>query len=62
MVYVVLQHMGSKDDFQAKIEEQTITRLDQVSNDVAAHKEAVIDRILQLVYDIKPEVHENLRL
>lgn len=54
--------MGSKDDFQAKIEEQTVARLDQVSSDVTTNKEAVISRILDLVYDIKPEVHENLRL
>ena len=54
--------MGSKDDFQAKIEEQTKAKLDQVLKDVASNKEAVISRILDLVYDIKPEVHENLRL
>lgn len=55
------QHMGSKDDFQAKIEEQTNVRLDQVSESVKKNKEEVIQRLLTLVYDIKPELHQNLR-
>ena len=55
------QHMGSKDDFQAKIEEQTSVRLDQVSDSVEKNKDKVIERLLSLVYDIKPELHQNLR-
>ena len=55
------QHMGSKDDFQAKIEEQTNVRLDQISESVKKNKEEVIQRLLTLVYDIKPELHQNLR-
>lgn len=53
--------MGSKDDFQAKIEEQTTVRLQQVSDSVDQNKSKVIERLLSLVYDIKPELHENLR-
>jgi len=53
--------MGSKDDFQAKIEEQTTVRLQQVSDSVNQNKNKVIERLLSLVYDIKPELHENLR-
>ncbi|RMX46620.1 V-type proton ATPase subunit G [Pocillopora verrucosa] len=55
------EHMGSKDDFQAKIEEQTNVRLDQISESVKKNKEEVIQRLLTLVYDIKPELHQNLR-
>ena len=55
------QHMGSKDDFQAKIEEQTNVRLDQISESVKKNKEEVIQRLLTLIYDIKPELHQNLR-
>lgn len=55
------QHMGSKDDFQAKIEEQKNVRLDQISESVKKNKEEVIQRLLTLVYDIKPELHQNLR-
>lgn len=55
------QHMGSKDDFQAKIEEQTSVRLDQISESVKKNQDKVIERLLSLVYDIKPELHQNLR-
>jgi len=53
--------MGSKDDFQAKIEEQTSVRLDQISESITKNQDKVIDRLLSLVYDIKPELHQNLR-
>jgi len=53
--------MGSKDDFQAKIEEQTSVRLDQISESVKKNQDKVIERLLSLVYDIKPELHQNLR-
>ena len=55
------QHMGSKDDFQAKIEEQTSVRLDQIGESVKKNQDKVIERLLSLVYDIKPELHQNLR-
>lgn len=55
------EHMGSKDDFQAKIEEQTSVRLDQISESIKKNQDKVIDRLLSLVYDIKPELHQNLR-
>ncbi|KAJ7370145.1 hypothetical protein OS493_034074 [Desmophyllum pertusum] len=55
------EHMGSKDDFQAKIEEQTSVRLDQISDSVTKNQDKVIERLLSLVYDIKPELHQNLR-
>ena len=57
----LFQHMGSKDDFQAKIEEQTSVRLDQISESVKKNQDKVIERLLSLVYDIKPELHQNLR-
>ncbi|XP_048587064.1 V-type proton ATPase subunit G [Nematostella vectensis] len=55
------EHMGSKDDFQAKIEEATKSQLDQMEDDVNQHKDLVIERLLSLVYDIKPELHQNFR-
>lgn len=60
-VFVFEQHMGSKDDFQAKIEEQTGVRLDQIGQSVKGNQDKVIERLLSLVYDIKPELHQNLR-
>ena len=60
-VFVIEQHMGSKDDFQAKIEEQTGVQLDQIGQSVKGNQDKVIERLLSLVYDIKPELHQNLR-
>ena len=61
MLFVLVQHMGSKDDFQAKIEEQTGVQLDQIGESVKNNQDKVIERLLSLVYDIKPELHQNLR-
>ncbi|XP_031558017.1 V-type proton ATPase subunit G-like [Actinia tenebrosa] len=55
------EHMGSKDDFQVKIDENTKVKLDVMTNDVNQNKDKVIKRILSLVYDISPELHENYR-
>lgn len=54
--------MGSKDDHQAKVEEQTNTRLSEISTSVQQNKDKVIERLLGLVYDIKPELHQNLKI
>ncbi|XP_029182080.2 V-type proton ATPase subunit G-like [Acropora muricata] len=56
------EHMGSKDDHQAKVEEQTNTRLSEISTSVHQNKDKVIERLLSLVYDIKPELHQNLKI
>ena len=32
-----------------------------INVEVAANKEKVIDRLLELIYDIKPEVHKNYK-
>ncbi|XP_068695748.1 V-type proton ATPase subunit G-like [Montipora foliosa] len=55
------EHMGSKDDFKAKVDEQTMVQLNEIGESVEKNKEKVIDRLLNLVYDIKPELHQNLR-
>ena len=58
---LLFQHMGSKDDFQVKIDENTKVKLDEMGNSVNQNKDAVIKRILTLVYDISPELHQNYR-
>lgn len=52
---------GSKDDFQQKMKVETGEKLKQIDREVQDHKEAVITRLLELVYDIKPELHINYR-
>lgn len=58
------QHMyaGSKDDFAQKMQEETQKKIQQIELEVEANKEAVIKRLLELVSDIKPELHQNIRL
>ena len=50
-----------KDDFQARIIKETTDKLDSMSNMVNQNKSDVINRILELVYDIKPELHQNFQ-
>lgn len=56
-----MQNAGSKDDFAAKMKVETEKRLQTINAQVAANKEKVIDRLLELIYDIKPEVHQNYK-
>lgn len=55
------KNAGSKDDFAAKMKIETERRLETIDKEVAANKEKVIDRLLELIYDIKPEVHINYK-
>ena len=54
--------MGSKDDFVLQDEQDTKVKLGEIEKSVQDNKEEVIQRILSLVYEIKPELHENVRL
>ncbi|XP_065916719.1 V-type proton ATPase subunit G 2-like [Dysidea avara] len=55
------KNAGSKDDFAAKMRVDTEKRLQKITSQVSTSKEMVIDRLLELVCDIKPEVHQNYR-
>jgi len=55
------KHMGSKEDVAARIEADTRIKIDEMQKAVNLHKEAVIVKVLELVYDIKPELHKNYR-
>jgi len=56
------KHMGSREDVAARIEKDTTIRIEEMHKAVATHKEPVIQEILKLVYDIKPEMHKNYRI
>jgi len=53
--------MVSREDVSARIEADTKLRINEMNKAVQMHKEAVIEKILELVYDIKPELHQNFR-
>merc|ERR1712212_284417 len=54
-------HLGSQGDIALKIKSDTAVKIDDMNKQVANHKEAVIKRVLQLVHEIKPELHINAR-
>nr|CAI5838631.1 unnamed protein product [Callosobruchus analis] len=56
------KHMGSREDVASKIEADTKRRIEEMNKAVQSQKEPVIQAILNLVYDIKPEIHKNYRI
>jgi len=56
------RHLGSQDDVASRIKKDTVDKKAAQNALVAAKKEQVIARILAMVQDIKPELHENVRL
>ncbi|BES87804.1 Vacuolar ATP synthase subunit [Nesidiocoris tenuis] len=56
------QHMGSREDVAARIDADTRQRIEEMTKAVNVNKEPVIAKILELVFDIRPEVHKNYRM
>ena len=47
---------------EAKIEQSTRMKIEDLNRSVANNKEAALSRLFSLVCDIKPELHENFRV
>ncbi|NP_001040287.1 V-type proton ATPase subunit G [Bombyx mandarina] len=56
------KHMGTREGVAAKIDAETKVKIEEMNKMVQTQKEAVIKDVLNLVYDIKPELHINYRL
>lgn len=56
------KHMGSKEGVAAKIDVDTRIKIDEMNRQQAENRAAVIDQLLSLVYDLKPELHRNYAL
>ncbi|XP_034935982.1 V-type proton ATPase subunit G [Chelonus insularis] len=56
------KHMGSKEGVAARIEADTKIKIEEMNKQVSAHKDIVIQKILELVYNIKPSLHANYRV
>ncbi|KAI1718043.1 vacuolar (H+)-ATPase G subunit domain-containing protein [Ditylenchus destructor] len=56
------QYLGTKEDIELGIRKETEGTLKKMEESVAHHKQEVIVRLLQLVCDIRPELHHNLQL
>merc|ERR1712045_895862 len=48
-------------DIEAKIEADTVVKIEAMNRSVASNKGDVIANLITLVRDIKPEVHKNYR-
>ncbi|XP_026494470.1 V-type proton ATPase subunit G [Vanessa tameamea] len=55
------KHMGTREGVAAKIDAETKIKIEEMNKMVQTQQEAVITDILNLVYDIKPELHVNYR-
>ncbi|XP_034825880.1 V-type proton ATPase subunit G [Maniola hyperantus] len=56
------KHMGTREGVAAKIDAETKVKIEEMNKMVLTQQEAVITDILNLVYDIKPELHVNYRI
>lgn len=56
------KHMGSKEGVAAKIDADTRVKIAEMNRMLTDNRQAVIDELLSLVYDLKPELHKNYAL
>jgi V-type H+-transporting ATPase subunit G len=57
-----IKHMGSKEDVAHRIDVDTKMKIEEMNKGVGVNKSEVICEILELVYNIKPELHRNYRI
>ena len=53
--------MGSRGDVAKRIDADTKSKIDTMNASVNANKQKVIEGLIQLSCDIKPQVHKNFR-
>lgn len=54
--------MGSKDSVAAKIDADTRVKIEEMNASISINRPALIQELLDLVYDIKPQLHKNFDL
>lgn len=54
--------LGSRGDTETKIEQNTRKKIREIEDNVNKNKEYALKKLLDFVYDIQPELHQNLRL
>ncbi|XP_065094669.1 V-type proton ATPase subunit G-like [Ochlerotatus camptorhynchus] len=55
------KHMGSREGVAAKIDADTVLKIEEMNRSISTNKAALINEILKLVYDIKPQLHKNFQ-
>lgn len=58
----LFQHMGSREGVAAKIDADTVIKIEDMNRAISMNKNAIIGDVIGLVYNIKPEVHKNYLL
>ncbi|CAG9856327.1 unnamed protein product [Phyllotreta striolata] len=53
------RYLGRSEDVAMKIQRDTEIHLKQIDNNVAEYKDSVVKELLDLVFNIVPEVHRN---
>lgn len=56
------QVLGSRGDREKQIERDTDEKIRSIEKSVQRNKQDALTKLLEMVYDIKPELHVNLRL
>lgn len=54
--------MGSKEGVAAKIDADTRIKINDMNQKLLINRPALINELLSLVYDLKPELHKNYEL
>ena len=54
--------MGSREGVAAKIDADTKVKIEEMNRAIVNNKDPIIQQVLELCYDIKPEVHRNYLL
>lgn len=54
--------LGSRGDREKQIEKDTNVRIHEIEGNVRKNSQQALRKLLDVVYDIQPELHENLRL
>lgn len=54
--------MGSKEGVAAKIDADTRIKIEEMNSMLLENRPALINELLDLVYDLKPELHRNYAL
>ncbi|XP_063794840.1 V-type proton ATPase subunit G 3 [Pseudophryne corroboree] len=53
--------MGSQGNLAVKIDEQTVEKMQVYNSNFQTYKEKVLQELLELAYDVKPELHVNFK-
>lgn len=54
--------MGSKESVAAKIDADTVIKIEEMNRSISTNRPKLIQEMLDLVYDIKPQLHKNYEL